>query len=74
MGSLEGAGFFEREALDISRGRLEIEAAFVDVCGSDEEVEADLAEELAAAGRGGGEDEHVRRFRRGALGSVASTV
>ena len=56
----DGLSLFEREALDVLRGGFTGLELLVDISGLDGEGEADLLEELAAARRGGSEDEHVQ--------------
>ena len=48
--------FFEGEALDVGGGVLVGVEGFVDAGGEDIETHAGLGEEVATAGRGGGED------------------
>jgi hypothetical protein len=55
---LDGLRFFEGEALDVGGGGFVGVEGLVDVGGEDVEAQAGLGEEVAAAGRGGGEDEH----------------
>ena len=53
---VDGLGLFEGEALHIVYGGFAGVEGFVDVGGEDVEAQASLGEEVAAAGRGGGED------------------
>jgi len=55
----DGLGFFAGEARDTGDGVFVGQRVFGDVSGMDGEGVAGLGEEFAAAGRGGGEDEHV---------------
>jgi hypothetical protein len=52
-------GFFAGEASDVGDGVFVGERVLGDVSRMDGEKVAGLGEEFAAAGRGGGEDEHV---------------
>ena len=56
--SEDGLGFFAGETGDAGDGVFVGKRVFGDVGGMDGESEASLGEEFAAAGRGGGEDEH----------------
>ena len=56
-----GAGFFQRETMDVSRGRFIGQTRLVDVRRVDLENEPSLGEEFAASGRGGSENQHNDR-------------